>query len=195
MTATATTAQAATTAGVTVATIRTWCRKGVIAATKTGGRWVITTTSLARRIAIGQYRKHSPAQALHLQPGAARYEQYRGQWTVRMKGRVLRSAVQAARRSNGSVRVLVTKGNGTTKEQTLTGRYWKTMSCNTGPADSTYNAELPVGERELHDHGADECAECGDLTDYLVRRADSSGIVLPICHHCARRPWYSRSYA
>ena len=32
---------------VTVATIRTWCRRGVVAATKQAGRWVIDTDSLA----------------------------------------------------------------------------------------------------------------------------------------------------
>jgi hypothetical protein len=47
------TTAAATQAGVTVATIRTWCRRGVIAATKQAGRWIIDTASLAARIAIG----------------------------------------------------------------------------------------------------------------------------------------------
>lgn len=44
---------AATTAGVTIPTIRTWCRIGAVTATKTAGRWVIDEASLARRIAIG----------------------------------------------------------------------------------------------------------------------------------------------
>ncbi|GFH34272.1 hypothetical protein [Streptomyces pacificus] len=44
---------AAVEARVTVATIRTWCRRGVIAATKTAGRWIIEAASLAHRIAIG----------------------------------------------------------------------------------------------------------------------------------------------
>lgn len=52
----ATTAAAAAQAGVTVATIRTWCRRGVIAATKTAGRWIIDTASLTHRIAIGAMR-------------------------------------------------------------------------------------------------------------------------------------------
>ena len=47
------TTTAAAQAGVTVATIRTWCRHNVIAAVKTSGRWVIDTASLAHRIAIG----------------------------------------------------------------------------------------------------------------------------------------------
>lgn len=50
------TTTAAQTANVTIATIRTWARNGVIAATKTAGRWVIDTTSLARRIEIGARR-------------------------------------------------------------------------------------------------------------------------------------------
>lgn len=47
------TTTAATEAHVTVATIRTWCRRNVIAATKRAGRWIIDTASLAHRIAIG----------------------------------------------------------------------------------------------------------------------------------------------
>ncbi|AJP04803.1 hypothetical protein TU94_28515 [Streptomyces cyaneogriseus subsp. noncyanogenus] len=47
------TTAAAIQANVTVATIRTWCRRGVIAAVKTAGRWVIDSASLAARIAIG----------------------------------------------------------------------------------------------------------------------------------------------
>lgn len=56
------TTAAATQAHVTVATIRTWCRKGVITATKTAGRWIIDTASLAARITIGQLkaRKERP---------------------------------------------------------------------------------------------------------------------------------------
>ncbi|WP_030506388.1 helix-turn-helix domain-containing protein [Microbispora rosea] len=44
---------AAQQAGVSIATIRTWCRRGAVAATKTAGRWVIEAASLARRIALG----------------------------------------------------------------------------------------------------------------------------------------------
>jgi hypothetical protein len=47
------TTTAATEARVTVATIRTWCRRGAVAATKAAGKWVIDAASLARRIAIG----------------------------------------------------------------------------------------------------------------------------------------------
>lgn len=50
------TTAAATEARVTVATIRTWCRIGAVAATKTAGRWIIDAASLARRIAIGARR-------------------------------------------------------------------------------------------------------------------------------------------
>lgn len=45
---------AASTAGVTVATIRTWCRRNVIAAAKRAGRWVIDAASLAYRITLAR---------------------------------------------------------------------------------------------------------------------------------------------
>lgn len=54
------TTAAATEARVTVATIRTWCRNGVVAATKQAGRWVIDTASLAHRIAIGTLKTARP---------------------------------------------------------------------------------------------------------------------------------------
>jgi hypothetical protein len=43
---------AATEAHVTAETVRAWCRRGVVAATKIAGRWVISAASLAHRIAI-----------------------------------------------------------------------------------------------------------------------------------------------
>lgn len=46
-------AAAAQIAGVTVATIRTWCRRNVIAAEKRGGRWIIDADSLAHRLTLG----------------------------------------------------------------------------------------------------------------------------------------------
>ena len=51
------TTAAALEAQVTVATIRTWARRGVIAATKQAGRWIIDTASLAARIAIGKMKR------------------------------------------------------------------------------------------------------------------------------------------
>lgn len=51
------TTAAAIQANVTVATIRTWCRRGIIAATKQAGRWIIDTASLAHRITIGTWKK------------------------------------------------------------------------------------------------------------------------------------------
>ncbi|MEW2635587.1 hypothetical protein AB0903_29110 [Streptomyces sp. NPDC048389] len=51
------TTTAAIQAHVTVATIRTWCRNGIIAATKTAGRWIISAASLAHRIAIGAMKR------------------------------------------------------------------------------------------------------------------------------------------
>ncbi|WP_030574140.1 hypothetical protein [Streptomyces aureocirculatus] len=40
----------------TVATVRTWCGIGAVAAVKRAGRWIIDTASLAARIAIGRMR-------------------------------------------------------------------------------------------------------------------------------------------
>lgn len=48
------TATAAQTAGVTTATIRAWCRRNVIAAVKTSGRWIIDAASLAYRVTLGR---------------------------------------------------------------------------------------------------------------------------------------------
>lgn len=56
-----TTTAAATQAGVTVATIRTWARRGVVTAAKQAGRWAIDSISLARRIAIGARRARKQA--------------------------------------------------------------------------------------------------------------------------------------
>lgn len=64
MTATATTAQAATAFGVTEATIRTWCRIGAVKAAKVAGRWVIDTASLlARKTIAHQIREAREARA------------------------------------------------------------------------------------------------------------------------------------
>ena len=52
MTATFTTADAAAFAGVTVDTIRHWCRMGAVRATKVAGRWAIDPASLLRRIQL-----------------------------------------------------------------------------------------------------------------------------------------------
>jgi hypothetical protein len=52
------TTTAATQANVTADTIRTWCRRGVITATKQAGRWIIDPASLARRIEIGARMSH-----------------------------------------------------------------------------------------------------------------------------------------
>lgn len=46
------TTAAATTAGVTIPTVRSWARNGVITAVKEAGRWVIDETSLRYRIAL-----------------------------------------------------------------------------------------------------------------------------------------------
>lgn len=48
---------AALQADVTVTTIRTWCRRGAVTATKQAGRWIIDSVSLATRIAIGAMKR------------------------------------------------------------------------------------------------------------------------------------------
>jgi hypothetical protein len=48
---------AAAQAGVSVDTVRTWCRIGAVAAIKQAGRWIIDTASLAARIAIGKMKR------------------------------------------------------------------------------------------------------------------------------------------
>lgn len=60
------TTTAAAEAQVTVATIRTWCRRGVVAATKTAGRWIVDAASLAHRIAIGAMRARKAKTVFHL---------------------------------------------------------------------------------------------------------------------------------
>lgn len=55
------TTAAATQAGVTTPTIRTWCRVGAVAAVKRAGRWVIDAASLAHRLAIGVMKAARPA--------------------------------------------------------------------------------------------------------------------------------------
>lgn len=64
MTATATTAQAATAFGVTPATVAHWCRIGAVRATKAAGKWIIDTASLlARKTIAHQIRNAREARA------------------------------------------------------------------------------------------------------------------------------------
>jgi len=58
------TTTAAAQAGVTVATIRTWCRRNAIAAAKRAGRWIIDAASLTHRIHLG--RKTVPDAPVYL---------------------------------------------------------------------------------------------------------------------------------
>lgn len=67
------TTAAATQANVTVATIRTWCRRGVIAATKTAGRWLIDAASLTRRIEIGARKMTTPQTRYTITEGTNQY--------------------------------------------------------------------------------------------------------------------------
>jgi len=78
------TTAAALHANVTADTIRTWCRRGVIAATKTAGRWTIDTASLAHRIAIGQRKARITEHATYrIEEGTTvRYRTEERTWTV-----------------------------------------------------------------------------------------------------------------
>ncbi|MFE9845806.1 hypothetical protein [Streptomyces goshikiensis] len=62
------TTAAAAEAHVTVTTIRHWARRGVIAATKTAGKWVINAASLARRITIGALKRRTPREEAVMSP-------------------------------------------------------------------------------------------------------------------------------
>lgn len=56
---------AASTVGVAVATIRSWCHRNVIAAVKVAGRWIVDTASLAYRIiALGKEQRMPDIQPL-----------------------------------------------------------------------------------------------------------------------------------
>ncbi|MGX1840491.1 hypothetical protein [Streptomyces diastaticus] len=81
---------AATQANVTVATIRTWCRRGVIAATKRAGRWVIDTASLAHRITIGaiKRRRTHMDQAPAANTMASKGDTYVGRWPNAITSRI-----------------------------------------------------------------------------------------------------------
>jgi hypothetical protein len=48
------TASAARIAGVSIATVRAWCRMGVVAAVKARGVWVIDSDSLRERVTLGR---------------------------------------------------------------------------------------------------------------------------------------------
>lgn len=82
------TATAAQQAGVTVATIRIWCRRGVVDARKVAGRWVIDATSLARRIAIGNRHltgRHIQITKHQVRPGAMD-RRHDGWWKALVSG-------------------------------------------------------------------------------------------------------------
>lgn len=67
------TTAAAAKAGVTVATIRHWCRYGAVAATKTAGRWDISEASLDHRIALGRKHRMDSTAKYQVTEGTNRY--------------------------------------------------------------------------------------------------------------------------
>lgn len=76
------TTTAATQAEVTVATVRDWARRGIIAATKQAGRWAIDSSSLARRIAIGKERRMTQPTYRIEEATVVRYGSERTVWRV-----------------------------------------------------------------------------------------------------------------
>ncbi|MFF1547174.1 helix-turn-helix domain-containing protein [Streptomyces sp. NPDC058291] len=75
------TTTAAIQAGVTADTIRTWCRRGVITATKQAGRWTIDPASLARRIEIGHRKDRMTTYRIE-QGTTVQYRQEHTTWTI-----------------------------------------------------------------------------------------------------------------
>lgn len=198
---TITAATAAAQAAVTIPTIRGWCRTNAVSAVKRAGRWAIDPASLASRIAIGAMRaarrpRKAPAPAaLHQQPGQAEYRRRRGAWTVYVTGTVLDS-LKADAAAGGPLTVTVTKRDGTTKTQPVTGRAWTDLVSRNREA-CRYHLEIPLDEPRrptTTTPGPGTCAECDRYARHLEDAADSSGIVLPVCGRCARLPEYLRSY-
>lgn len=87
------TTTAATQAGVTIPTIRRWCRYGAITATKQAGRWNIAPDSLNHRITIGARRKNmtQPKPPIHL---TSRTRRIRGHIGAVGDGAILRAAFE-----------------------------------------------------------------------------------------------------
>lgn len=162
---------AATQAGVTVATIRTWCRTGVIAAVKSAGRWVIDTASLAHRITIGTWRTRVTTPA----PGtmAARGQDYVASWPagIAAKNRLSPEYIAEA---------LVRAGFATPAEQTdLRTKFRRGEAAPQIAALTPDNARLVIAELRaisseiteaakkycecsaLKVRGADHCPSCG----------------------------------
>lgn len=203
MTATITTAQAAEQANVTVATIRYWCRYGAITAVKAAGRWAIDTASLTHRITLSARRARKGAtmtettpEPLHRRPGAATYARRNGAWAVKVNGQVwdsLKTTVEAG----GRLVVTVTKRDGTTKEQRVTGRAWETASSRAREL-CQYELELPAEEQHGPSgaRGGERCAQCGvrGPVGGLSYELDEDGVGGQVCSRCASRDAWERSY-
>lgn len=138
------TTAAALEARVTVATVRTWCRNGVVAAAKQAGRWVIDTASLARRIAIGARKTPvTPQKAAAMSEYPyAQAEFLRVDFCVRvvrvdnardMPTEVFRRAFTSAELASGKVNSKFTTATRAACEAALTGAEW-TVTSDWGPA-------------------------------------------------------------
>jgi hypothetical protein len=128
------TTAAALQANVTVATIRTWCRCGVVAAVKQAGRWIIDTASLAHRIRIGKERRMSRP---HLPVIPTNRTRTRGAFGVRGETNALRAAFETG------TPVTITSGD-FAGERVYLGHRRQTW--NDGVAVETVGLDAELGE-------------------------------------------------
>ncbi|MFF2852634.1 hypothetical protein ACFVT5_41035 [Streptomyces sp. NPDC058001] len=119
------TTTAALKARVTVATIRTWCRIGAVAAVKAADRWVIDSVSLARRITIGARRMAKPEEPIgpailtNIRRARLGYTRYRADRPALAERYVLPGLLQG---------VAVWREKGLVDEVTVNGRRYHVLS-------------------------------------------------------------------
>ncbi|MFJ3201038.1 hypothetical protein [Streptomyces sp. NPDC086989] len=155
---TLTTTKAAAQAGVTVATIRTWARRNVIAAVKTAGRWIIDAASLARRIAIGTRRNRMTEPAPHTM--AARGRDYVAAWPTNI--------ARQTRLSPEHVAEALTRAGITTKDAAndlrlplLRGEHLSTIADLTPDQAKAVVAEMRAISTEISEAAKTHCHYCG----------------------------------
>lgn len=183
---------AARTAGRTVATIRHWCRYGAVAAAKVSGKWVIETTSLARRVQLSakvapaKKATPAPAPAPRVMPATTAKLGYRktksGEWVAYGPASVVKVGPAA-----------VSKRDGSTKAETIT-RLGKVFTVN--DVDMVYGylaATRPTTttSRPARNTSCEECGRPGASHNHY----DSSGIPGTVCGPCSRQPSYMLSFA
>jgi hypothetical protein len=114
-------------AGVTVATIRTWCRIGAVAAVKQAGRWIIDTASLAARIAIGKMKRPAHPAAFTIEAMTAiggRRWQKNGHDRVYLNNWAEFAGIETTHYNTGNISSACYQGNGISNSQA-----YKLLSC------------------------------------------------------------------